>query len=374
MDNAFSKSASIVLALGLVCLFRPACNDLIAQDDIDKVKLNRVIEQKNEHGVYHVYVPSRQPKRVLVVVHGTPGKSEDITALSKKFIERWTKFAERKNLLLISPAFDRENFGADPDTGFGYGGYRGLFGRKIGADEFIINLIEQYQQRCQIQDGRFLLYGHSAGGQFTIRFTVRHPDRIAAAVACAPGRFAYPASDVPWPYGMGEFKRTIRWDAQTQVATNLKPDQQGWVQAARLPLAIVYGEQDTKQQPNRPAHTGNTRISFAQGWIAAMKKILTEPEESPISLTLIPGIGHDSAKLTKPCQKAFVRLDWIEPNPLQQIRTWKNDTGEFSIRAILVSQSATHVQLKKNDGTTITVPRDKLSAEDQSLLESSGNK
>ena len=55
------------------------------------------------------------------------------------------------------------------------------------------------------QDGKFMLYGHSAGGQFVSRYVVKHPDRIIAAVISAAGSFAgrpggpLRAGRVRWP-------------------------------------------------------------------------------------------------------------------------------------------------------------------------------
>jgi len=364
----------VFFLLALLLSWMQLTDFVVAQDDVQSLQRGRVVEVRTEHGTHQVFRPSRFPDHVLVIAHGTPGSNETTASLSKKFIDRWTKFAKRANLLLIAPAFDRQNFGADPGTGFGYGGYRGLFGRNIGSDEFVIGLVEHYQQICKVQDGRFLLYGHSAGGQFAIRFAVRHPSRIAAVIASAPGRFAYPTTEAKWPYGMGKFKRTIKWDANFKKEVAVEPDADGWNQAAQLPMWIIYGEKDLDRQPNRPAHTGNTRISFAKGWIESMNELLPEGEAPSIDIALIPGIGHSSSKLTPFCQKALTKTNWVQPSPLQMFRKWKNKTGRFSVEAIFVQQNETKVQLKKLDGTTLSLDKSKLGKEDQAILEEASGK
>ena len=106
---------------------------------------------------------------------------------ARYYIENWEAWAEANGAILIAPAFDQSNFGSkDPDMVGG--GYRGLFGRKIGADAWVLGLVDAYQGQYGGGDGRFCLYGHSAGGQFVARFVVTHPGRVKGAVMRTSGR------------------------------------------------------------------------------------------------------------------------------------------------------------------------------------------
>lgn len=60
-------------------------------------------------------------------------------------------------------------------------------------------------------DGRFLLHGHSAGGQFAARYLVTHPSRLRGVILSAPSTYPFPDPTVVWPNGMGATKR----DAQS---------------------------------------------------------------------------------------------------------------------------------------------------------------
>jgi pimeloyl-ACP methyl ester carboxylesterase len=80
------------------------------------------------------------------------------------------------------------------------GGYRALAGKEIGADELVDGIVGQYRAQLGGEE-RFYLYGHSAGGQFAGRYAVRHPDHLKALVLSAPGRYAFPDPQAPWPYG-----------------------------------------------------------------------------------------------------------------------------------------------------------------------------
>ena len=48
----------------------------------------------------------------------------------------------------------------------------GLFGREIGADEWVLKLVEAHRTTVELSNEQFNLYGHSAGGQFVGRFLV----------------------------------------------------------------------------------------------------------------------------------------------------------------------------------------------------------
>jgi pimeloyl-ACP methyl ester carboxylesterase len=266
--------------------------------------LKQVMRQETPWGTYFHYIAAERPRDVLVVVHGQLGEKDTAQKLAERFVRRWTEFADKHELVVISPAFDRANYQR------AYGGYRGLFGRRIGADEFVIRIVDRYRDMITDFDGRFLLYGHSAGGQFACRFAVRHADRVKKLVLSAPGRYAFPDAKAPWPYGMGRLRRALRWDPdEAPQQVDIRPDPQWWVAAASLPIAIVIGREDTEKQPKRPGHTGVTRIQLARNWSRAMRQLARDNGRRPnIRLALVDKVGHNSTKLTPRCQRAFEEL------------------------------------------------------------------
>ena len=54
--------------------------------------------------------------------------------------------------------------------------------------------------------------------------------------------------------------------------------------------------------------------------------------------------------------------------PKQQFRTWSDVTGEYKVRATLIEVADDEVHLRKADGTTISVPLEKLSKADRDWL------
>jgi poly(3-hydroxybutyrate) depolymerase len=296
----------IILCLLLVCTV-PAEMDAQGSRDAER---GQVVRKKTKHGDFVQYLP-RTANDILVVVHGTPGDGENEMALADKFIRRWTKFADAHRVMVIAPAFDNPNFGSRDTAdapGVPTGGYRGLFGRVIGSDEFVHEILDQVKDRVPGYDGRFYLYGHSAGGQFASRYCVRHPDRLKGAILSAAGRFSYPDDAVPWPYGMRHTFATPNKN-EPKVRIRINTDPEGWAKAATLPIVAIVGAADTEEQPTRPAHVGKTRIDLARSWVNAMTSYAKSKNLQPrIRLEIVPGVGHDSARLTPRCQELLAGM------------------------------------------------------------------
>lgn len=262
--------------------------------------------QSNQFGSFYQYIPGTvtQNSKILIIAHGTPGTAETALDSALTFINRWTDTAEQESVIVLAPVFDQTNFGGKSG---GYGGYRGLYGRNIGADEFVHQIICSYAKFLPSHDGRFFLYGHSAGGQFVNRYLVKHPDRTIRSVISAAGRYAYPNPTVKWHYGMAPLIRTIEWENPSEAQmVNITPDPNGWLEAAQLPVTVVVGDLDTEPQPSRPGQIGTTRIEIGQNWVNEMNTLASNNGVTgSVMFVLVTGVGHSSSGLTPASQAAM---------------------------------------------------------------------
>ena len=279
-----------------------------AQLRLDRSRLERgkVVEKVSPHGRWLQYVPSRRlpaTADILVVVHGTVDAGQPAVPLARTFINRWTGICEEKGAIAVAPAFDTQNFGGHEGP---MGGYRALQGRVIGADDFVHEIVNSVRRRYRC-DTRFMLYGHSAGGQFAARYVVRHPNRIKRAVISAPSFYAFPNGSVTWPDGMGRLQRTVRWPGETtDRAIDIRPSPRGWLHAAQLPITVIVGSADTDPSNPAPGHTGNTRLARARQWVPAMNAFAaTAAKRGTVRLAIMRGGEHSSAQLT-PMAKAYL--------------------------------------------------------------------
>ena len=256
-------------------------------------------------GQYWEYVPrlTTPDSRVLVIAHGMLDEGQHAAPLARRFIQRFVGLAERQRMVLMAPAFEQPSFGGRAGPG---GGYRGLFGRDLGADAFVEQAADAVARRHGLRSRRFLLYGHSAGGQFASRYLVQNPNRLLAVVLSAPGKFPFPDPAVPWPYGMGRLKRSLRWPGRAAVKVDITPDPGTWARAAALPVTVVVGSRDTRPQGPRPGQQGATRLARARSWVASINHLARRRGlTGKVRLVVVKGVGHSSGGLTRQCAAAL---------------------------------------------------------------------
>ncbi len=263
-----------------------------------------VQRQVHEYGGFVRYVPEADPHEIVVLVHGTIRKDESALAVAETFVKRWVPVAERRRLVLLAPAFDQENFGGHAGPG---GGYRGLFGREVGADVFVNALVDATRAAFPTVSAKIRLYGHSAGGQFVSRYLVMHPERVASAVIGSAGTFAFPDPDVRWTNGMKPLRRRMRWrdtDPWKQIAIEPAPD--GWLKAAQIPVTVVVGERDDSKTKAIPGNPGRTHVERGRAWVRAMQALARRHGKRPrVRFVAVKNVGHNSKALTPASQRAL---------------------------------------------------------------------
>ena len=302
------------LILKLVLIFLLAmivvgCGTEVSHELTAEYKIGEVVAIEDVFGVFFVYAPlsmSQNPD-LLVLIHGTPAGTWSVEETAKYYIDHWINFAEQEGIVLIAPSFNQEDFSSrkgeleDKMTG-----YRGLFGREIGADEWVLRIVDAYQQAFGETNEKFWLYGHSAGGQFVGRFLVTHPERVEKAVITAAVTYPQPNPEVAWPYGMGGLHTQIEWDESTIRQEDVVPDPQKWLEATQIPLTVLVGLNDVTEQLQRPGQKGANRVVIARNWVEDMKSFAQENGlECNYEYHFIAGKGHSMYGLVEFSQEAM---------------------------------------------------------------------
>ena len=274
-----------------------------------KYETGNITRVEDVYGTFFVYVPisNLAEDDILVLVHGTPATDEAEEDTARYYIEHWLGYAEKYGIVLVAPTFDQENFSSrkgeieDMMTG-----YRGLFGREIGADEWVLRIVKAYQIQLFGQEGKFSLYGHSAGGQFVGRFLVTHPEEVEQAVITSAATYPQPNPEIAWPFGMGELHVEIEWDEKAVRQEDVFPDEQNWLAATQIPLTVLVGMNDSANSPVRPGQKGRNRINIARNWVQDMALFAEENGlECRYHYELIPGKGHSMSGLLEYSQQAL---------------------------------------------------------------------
>ena len=261
-------------------------------------------------GTFYAYVPMTAPEKpeILVLIHGTPPKAETAAWNAQYYLTNWIDFAEKHGYILIAPTFNQEDFSSRRGDQ-AMSGYRGLFGREIRADEWVLRLVKAHQHAFGSTDEQFYLYGHSAGGQFTGRFLVTHPESVKKAVITSAATYPQPNPEVAWPFGMGELHAAIEWDSDTINHVDIVPDKQKWLAATQVPLTVIIGLNDTAELPSSliPGQKGKNRYVIGRNWVQDMAAFAeASGVESRFKLEIIPGQGHSMSGLMPYSQGALV--------------------------------------------------------------------
>ena len=157
---------------------------------------------QDRYGPYFLYRPTQlsDPPQTLVVIHGTPAVDQSAGETAFYYAENWAPFAEENGWLLLVPAFNQADFSSRKgEITDALTGYRGLFGRQIPADDWVIRLLGLGRDALGLSEAPILIYGHSAGGQYVGRFLVAHPELVERAVISAAVTYPQPDPALSWP-------------------------------------------------------------------------------------------------------------------------------------------------------------------------------
>jgi dienelactone hydrolase len=210
--------------------------------------------QKGFLYAYYLYVPpelrsekSSNAKQTILVIPNNTGKTDGDLAVhdasAKRRAEGSRSLASTLNVALLVPVFPRPKtdgriytHALDRDS---------LLTEKKELRRFdlqLISMIDDARERLRV-DGlsfgeRVIMYGFSAAGMFTNRFTMLHPDRVKAAAFGSPGGWAM----APVPAWKGKALRYPIGTADFETVTGKKPDLE---RLKKVPLFLFMGVEDT---------------------------------------------------------------------------------------------------------------------------------
>ncbi len=188
-----------------------------------------------------LYIPKKvygNPEcgELFVAIHGfsTQESGQHIMKKLQRTAMRWKRLADRKNLVILAPHFERKHF---------FGRYQRLNiiekrnqRAKIRADQWLHQLVSRTKTLLPgIKADTYYMFGFSGGGQFTLRYALFYPDKIKKAVIGAPGWYTYPDTSLPYPIGI---------NMPPSYNIDRKPDVRKFLSKE---LCVVVGKNDRQQ-------------------------------------------------------------------------------------------------------------------------------
>lgn len=191
------------------------------------------------------YVPAAcaaKPCPLVISIHGMTRNAESAR-------DNWVAAADRYGLIIAAPHFDKDRFSA---LLFQQGGVRGEADRSKWTFGIIERFFDRALQTGRVAGSSYVLFGHSAGGQFVHRMVMLMPQaRFSTAISANAGYYTLPtwkdgADGARYPYSLAGTPAT---EAELKAAF------------AR-PLLVMLGERD--DDPDHP-QLNKSRRAEAQG-------------------------------------------------------------------------------------------------------------
>jgi poly(3-hydroxybutyrate) depolymerase len=144
----------ISLAVGLLLV---ALSSVSAKDDITK----ELITSNGKTRVYYLYVPStikaETPAPLIIMLHGS-------NRTGVTLVEKWKDYAKKEGIIIAGPdATNLSGWGSPQD-----------------GPDYLHELVEELKSKYPINPRRVYLFGHSAGGSFSIHMALMESEYFAA--------------------------------------------------------------------------------------------------------------------------------------------------------------------------------------------------
>ena len=160
--------------------------------------------QGGKNMIIHYSLPKKglnADTKFLFFLHGT-GRNAAGYANTARY------FAETQNFVTCTPHFSDTNF-----TGTAYARLNMMnsaFTQKRPENEWTGQIIDEIflkmKQMFSLATDKYILYGHSAGGQFAHRFALFHQTNLLDfAIAANPGAYTFPDESLDFPHGIKNF-------------------------------------------------------------------------------------------------------------------------------------------------------------------------
>jgi pimeloyl-ACP methyl ester carboxylesterase len=268
MKTVFKNMTNLYLLILIIAVCTALAFTCKGKGISDNISLRQISVGTNKKKfsdgqTYFLHVPEKLKKNpseitsILVIVHGYTGNQAGVRGIeiTKKNLERWKKYAEKYNCILLAPHFDEITFDNDYQR-------LNLDGKR---SDLRLNAIVDTVKTAfpELKNTKLKLFGFSGGGQFVHRYCAFHPDMVDRAVIGASGWYMWPDQELDYPLGT---------NLKSFPNVNEKIDLVRYVQSDML---VIVGENDEKQGAFRDNYKdadldiiqGENRLERAKRWV-----------------------------------------------------------------------------------------------------------
>jgi len=243
--------------------------------------------------VFYAAPPAVNSKTSVVLVMAGRQRNAD------EYLDSWVEWGAKNNYLVLSPQFDEANW-PEP-LGYNFGNIASGKEAKNTPNPrakwsftVVEQLFENAKQKFSVKADKYVLFGHSAGGQFVHRFMLFMPDnKVSLAIAANPGFYTVPDTGIDFPYGLKNMPVSVS-----------QKDVKRWTGGQLILMrgtADVQRTENLRQTPEADAQ-GKNRFERAGFMFVQVKK--TDPSSKWL-LFDVPGIAHDQKGMALGAQRVL---------------------------------------------------------------------
>jgi pimeloyl-ACP methyl ester carboxylesterase len=228
--------------------------------------------------------------KLLFVIHGNSRNAKD-------YISAWIPHIKNKNIILVAPQFDKSNFRyfALLESATSSGNINN------NPDDYINKSISSFfnffQSKFSLSTSKYMMFGHSAGAQFTHRYMLLSNDkRISMAVIANAGWYTF-LNGNSFPYGI------------KNSPIDISSDHIKWFMSNKTSLLIGNNDINLKSVNSSKGaqRQGITRVDRANTYFESLVNI-SDDNNIPFrwSYKVVDEADHDYLKMTPVAAKILL--------------------------------------------------------------------
>lgn len=228
--------------------------------------------------------------KLLFVIHGNSRNAKD-------YISAWIPHIKNKNIILVAPQFDKNNFRyfALLESATSSGNINN------NPDDYINKSISSFfnffQSKFSLSTSKYMMFGHSAGAQFTHRYMLLSNDkRISMAVIANAGWYTF-LNGNNFPYGI------------KNSPIDITSDHIKWFMSNKTSLLIGNNDINLKSVNSSKGaqRQGITRVDRANSYFESLVNI-SDDNNIPFrwSYKVVDEADHDYLKMTPVAAKILL--------------------------------------------------------------------
>ena len=228
--------------------------------------------------------------KLLFVIHGNSRNAKD-------YISAWIPHIKNKNIILVAPQFDKSSFRyfALLESATSSGNINN------NPDDYINKSISSFfnffQSKFSLSTSKYMMFGHSAGAQFTHRYMLLSNDkRISMAVIANAGWYTF-LNGNSFPYGI------------KNSPIDISSDHIKWFMSNKTSLLIGNNDINLKSVNSSKGaqRQGITRVDRANSYFESLVNI-SDDNNIPFrwSYKVVDEVDHDYLKMTPVAAKILL--------------------------------------------------------------------